>query len=85
MGNEVLSIVYSRLTGEIYLCNRHSSPQSILMFGKFQEEFSQVFEVLNIQYNEFIYKNKEQFKVNLETKELEMKPMPNTLGEIQYI
>lgn len=82
---DILSIAYSKSTGEIYLCNRHSSPQNIDMFGKFKEEFSQVFEVINIQYNEFIYNNKEQFKVNLETKELEMKPIPNTLGEIQYI
>lgn len=82
---QILSIVYSRFTGEIYLCNSHSSPQSISMFGDFKEEFSQVFDVLNIQYNEFIYNNKEQFKVNLNTKELEMKPITNTLDEIQYI
>lgn len=82
---EILTIVYSKLTGEIYGCSRHSSPQGIGIFGKFEDEFSQVFDVLNIQYNDFVYKNKEQFKINLETKELEMKPVANTLGEIQYI
>lgn len=82
---KILAIVYSRLTGEIYVCNNHEFPQSISMFGDFQEEFAQVFDVLNIQYNEFIYNNTDQFKVNLETKELEMKPIPNALGEIQYI
>lgn len=85
MENGILSIVYSKLTGELYYCTSHSSPQSLAMFGKFEEEFSQVFDVVNIQYNEYLYNNQSQFYFDLKTKELKMKPITNSLNEIKYL
>lgn len=55
------------------MCSAHSSEQSMAMFGIFEEEMSQIFDIVNLPYDEYVYNNKDHFKIDLELKELILK------------
>lgn len=69
----IISIFYSKETGEIYT---HVVAQNIYdfsHFGAFENEFKKILSVVYVQYNEFLANNIKLYKVDVATRKVVLK------------
>lgn len=67
----VITIIYFKSSGEIYVVA--TGEQHIeVMYGSHAQDFLLILDEIIIPYDEYVLKNSDKFKVNIETKEIEM-------------
>lgn len=70
MDFKYLTLFFSKSSGKICSYCANELPQDMSYFGENEEDFSIIWDYVVLEYNPFIMKNLEFFKVNPETKEL---------------
>lgn len=69
----VMTIHYFKSSGEIYATA--TGEQHIeIMYGSHAEDFLLILDEIIIPFDEFVLRNSDKFKVNIDTKEIEMLP-----------
>jgi hypothetical protein len=71
MYDTVMTIHYFKSNGEIYACA--SGEQHIdVMYGSHSQDYLLILDEIIIDYDEFVLRNSDKFRVNIDTKNLEM-------------
>lgn len=70
--NTKMTLFYSKSSGEI---QKHcTGVQSMAYFNVNEEDFSLIWDFVVLPKDEYVMSNKSMFKINLQTKTLEIKP-----------
>ena len=72
----IITIYYSKTTGEIHSLVAAENKYTYERFAEFEQEMSQILDIMYIAYNEQFFKNYHDYKVNLDTLEIEVKYKP---------
>lgn len=72
----IITIYYSKTTGEIHSLVAAENKYTYERFAEFEQEMSQILDIMYIEYNEQFFKNYHDYKVNLDTLEIEVKYKP---------
>lgn len=59
----MMTLYYSKTTGNVYTGGIAPTPQTFDRFGEFAEEFSQIFDIAYMDDNEMVIRNLRMFKV----------------------
>ena len=66
----IISIFYSKITGEIYTATMAENKYTYDRFGKFAKDMEQILDILYISGNDGLYKDLKNYYIDLETKAL---------------
>lgn len=72
----IITVYYSKFTGEIYTVVKAENKYNFERFGKFEQEMSQILNIMYINYDDTFFKNYHDYKINLDTLEIEAKSKP---------
>lgn len=81
MDYQYLTLFFSKKTGKICSYCASETPQNMSFFGDNEEDFSVIWDFLTVDYDAFLMKNIEFFKVDLVTKTLISDQMTNLLKQ----
>lgn len=70
---EKMTLFYRKRTGEI--ASYCTGIQDMSYFGDNQEDYELIWDYIVVNRDDYVLNNTSQFKVNIETKQLEMKPI----------
>ena len=73
---ETMTIYYRKKTGEIKMMM--SDTRDMAVFGDEADDYSQIWDYINIPFDELVRTNQRQFSVDVETKELIYTPLIDT-------
>lgn len=59
----MLNIYYSKQTGEIYAISKTQNKQGFDFFTRFAEDMALILDIIYIEDNEHIFKNKDMYKI----------------------
>ena len=77
----IITIYYSKLTGEIYTVVKAENKYDYERFGKFEQEMSQILDIIYVQYNENLFYNYNSYRVV--NGEVVLKEEANTINTIE--
>ena len=77
----IITIYYSKLTGEIYTVVNAENKYDLERFGKFEQEMSQILDIIYVQYNENLFYNYNSYRVV--NGEVVLKEEANTINTIE--
>ena len=77
----IITIYYSKLTGEIYTVVKAENKYDFERFGKFEQEMSQILDIIYVQYNENLFYNYNSYRVV--NGEVVLKEEANTINIIE--
>ena len=77
----IITIYYSKLTGEIYTVVNAENKYDFERFGKFEQEMSQILDIIYVQYNENLFYNYNSYRVV--NGEVVLKEEANTINTIE--
>ena len=59
----IITIYYSKLTGEIYTVVKAENKYDYERFGKFAEDMKQILGIAYVQYNDYLFYNYSNYRV----------------------
>ena len=59
----IITVYYSKFTGEIYTVVKAENKYSYERFGKFAEDMKQILDIIYVQYNENLFYNYNSYRV----------------------
>ena len=59
----IITIYYSKLTGEIYTVVKAENKYDFERFGKFAEDMKQILDIIYVQYNDYLFYNYSNYRV----------------------
>ena len=59
----IITIYYSKLTGEIYTVVKAENKYDFERFGKFEQEMSQILDIIYVQDNDYLFYNYNNYRV----------------------
>ena len=71
-----ITIYYSKTTGEIHSLVAAENKYTYERFAEFEQEMRQVLDIMYINYDNTFFKNYHDYKINLDTLEIEAKSKP---------
>ena len=77
----IITIYYSKLTGEIYTVVKAENKYNHERFGKFAEDMKQILDIIYVQYNENLFYNYNSYRVV--NGEVVLKEEANTINTIE--
>ena len=77
----IITIYYSKLTGEIYTVVKAKNKYNYERFGIFEQEMSQILDIIYVQYNENLFYNYNSYRVV--NGEVVLKEEANTINTIE--
>ena len=72
----IITIYYSKTTGEIHSLVAAENKYTYERFAEFEQEMRQVLDIMYINYDNQFFKNYHDYKINLDTLEIEAKSKP---------
>lgn len=72
----IITIYYSKTTGEIHSLVAAENKYTYERFAEFEQEMRQVLDIMYINYDNTFFKNYHDYKINLDTLEIEAKSKP---------
>ena len=72
----IITIYYSKTTGEIYSLVAAENKYTYERFAEFEQEMSQILDIMYINYDNQFFRNYHDYKINLDTLEIEAKSKP---------
>ena len=77
----IITVYYSKLTGEIYTVIKAENKYNFERFGKFEQEMSQILDIIYVQYNDNLFYNYNSYRVV--NGEVVLKEEANTINIIE--
>ena len=77
----IITVYYSKFTGEIYTVVKAENKYSYERFGKFAEDMKQILDIIYVQYNENLFYNYYSYRVV--NGEVVLKEEANTINIIE--
>ena len=77
----IITIYYSKLTGEIYTVVKAENKYNYERFEKFAEDMKQILDIIYVQYNENLFYNYNSYRVV--NGEVVLKEEANTINTIE--
>lgn len=59
----IITIYYSRTTGEIYTVVKADNKYSYERFGEFADDMKQILDIIYVQYNDYLFYNYNNYRV----------------------
>ena len=59
----IMTIYYSKLTGEIYTVVKAENKYDFERFGDFAEDMKQILDIIYVQYNDYLFYNYSNYRV----------------------
>ena len=59
----IITIYYSKLTGEIYTVVKAENKYDFERFGDFAEDMKQILDIIYVQYNDYLFYNYSNYRV----------------------
>ena len=59
----IITIYYSKTTGEIYTVVKAENKYDFERFGKFEQEMSQILDIIYVQDNDYLFYNYNNYRV----------------------
>ena len=72
----IITIYYSKTTGEIHSLVAAENKYTYERFAEFEQEMRQVLDIMYIDYDNQFFRNYHDYKINLDTLEIEAKSKP---------
>ena len=72
----IITIYYSKTTGEIHSLVAAENKYTYERFAEFEQEMSQILDIMYINDDNTFFKNYHDYKINLDTLEIEAKSKP---------
>ena len=72
----IITIYYSKTTGEIHSLVAAENKYTYERFAEFEQEMRQVLDIMYINYDNQFFRNYHDYKINLDTLEIEPKSKP---------
>ena len=77
----IITVYYSKFTGEIYTVVKAENKYNFERFGKFEQEMSQILDIIYVQYNDNLFYNYNSYRVV--NGEVVLKEEANTINIIE--
>ena len=77
----IITVYYSKFTGEIYTVVKAENKYNYQRFGKFAEDMKQILDIIYVQYNENLFYNYNSYRVV--NGEVVLKEEANTINTIE--
>ena len=77
----IITVYYSKFTGEIYTVVKAENKYSYERFGKFAEDMKQILDIIYVQYNDNLFYNYNSYRVV--NGEVVLKEEANTINIIE--
>ena len=59
----IITIYYSKLTGEIYTVVKAENKYDYERFGDFADDMKQILDIIYVQYNDYLFYNYSNYRV----------------------
>lgn len=59
----IITIYYSKLTGEIYTVVKAENKYDFERFGNFADDMKQILDIIYVQYNDYLFYNYSNYRV----------------------
>lgn len=59
----IITIYYSKTTGEIYTVVKADNKYSYERFGEFADDMKQILDIIYVQYNDYLFYNYNNYRV----------------------
>ena len=59
----IITIYYSKLTGEIYTVVKAENKYDFERFGDFADDMKQILDIIYVQYNDYLFYNYSNYRV----------------------
>lgn len=59
----IITIYYSRTTGEIYTVVKADNKYNYERFGEFADDMKQILDIIYVQYNDYLFYNYNNYRV----------------------
>ena len=77
----IITVYYSKFTGEIYTVVKAENKYNFERFGDFADDMKQILDIIYVQYNDYLFYNYSNYRVV--NGEVVLKEEANTINTIE--